>query len=262
MISYEGIVYNRQLHSAHLSIVMPDLELMQSVAVHRERIAARRLVRREGISEATALERVLMASASSENLVALIEARAQQQLRITEIKRQKQTQAQQKHALKMQRKQIVQSQWCGWFDGSAHPNPGLCAIGAILLAPDGRRWEISRTIGYGNSSAAEYQALLALLELMRDQACRGAVVYGDSRVVIDDLHTETKKQARSLTEFRLHAQELMQHLPGLKIVWIPRVRNHEADALAASAIARQSQLTSAECGPILPNNRVKLEDSL
>ena len=27
--------------------------------------------------------------------------------------------------------------WRGWFDGSAHPNPGKLGIGALLLGPDG-----------------------------------------------------------------------------------------------------------------------------
>lgn len=206
--------------------------------MHRERVAARRLAQREGISVPLALERILMESAHGGDLVMLLENRRKQVSLLNEIKQKKHAISKQKHRLKMEAKQTSQSTWCGWFDGSAKPNPGLCAIGAVLSAPDGRRWEINRTIGYGNSSTAEYHALLALLELMREQACQDAVIYGDSRVVIDDLHADAIKTAHSLTDYRLQANALIQQLPGVRIVWIPRARNHEADALAELAFAK------------------------
>lgn len=233
---------------------MSDMELMQNLAVHRERVAARRLAQREGISFAVALERVLREATNDGELDQLLEARRQQALRLDEIKHQKKTLAQQKHRLKMESKKPSQASWCAWFDGSAKPNPGVCAIGAVLLAPDGRRWEISRTIGYGNSSTAEYQALLVLLVLMREQACQDAVIYGDSRVVIDDLYADTIQAAQSLAEYRQAAREIIQHLPRLQIVWIPRAKNQEADALAQLAFSRQIHTIDEEHGMNLSEN--------
>ncbi len=55
----------------------------------------------------------------------------------------------------------------------------------------------------------------------------------------EDVLAETIKPAQSLTDYRLHAKVLMQQLPGLRIVWIPRARNSEADTLAELAFAEQ-----------------------
>jgi ribonuclease HI len=72
--------------------------------------------------------------------------------------------------------QPLATAWRGWFDGSAHPNPGQIGIGALLCGPDGQRVEISRRAGHGSSSDAEYLALTALLEAAgehgRDRADR------------------------------------------------------------------------------------------
>ena len=59
--------------------------------------------------------------------------------------------------------------WRGWFDGSAHPNPGKLGIGALLLGPNGERIEVSEAAGHGSSSDAEYAALTAVLR--RGAAC-------------------------------------------------------------------------------------------
>lgn len=123
-------------------------------------------------------------------------------------------------------------QWCGWFDGSAHPNPGRCGIGALLRAPDGRQWQLSRDVGYGDSSEAEYQALIALLELAKELECVDLLIFGDSRVVLDDVQFNALKTAACLREFRLQAQELMRQFDCLELRWIPRARNAEADALS------------------------------
>lgn len=241
---------------------MPDFELMQDLAVHRERVAARRLAQRDGISVAVALERILREATNDGELDQLLETRRQQALRLDKIKHQKKLLAQQKHRLKTENKKPPQTSWCAWFDGSAKPNPGACAIGAVLLAPDGRRWEISQTIGYGNSSTAEYQALIALLVLMREQTCQDAVIYGDSRVVIDDLSADTKASAQSLAEYRQTAREIIRHLPGLQIVWIPRAKNQTADALAQLAFSRQIHAIDEEHGMNLSGKSVDLENSL
>ncbi|MBC3872806.1 ribonuclease HI family protein [Undibacterium flavidum] len=219
---------------------MPDFELMHIASVHRERVAARRLAQREGISLVVALERVLMACAGEGSLTMLLEMRSKQALRLNEMKQQNKLSSQQKHRAQVEAKQIARSGWCGWFDGSAKPNPGVCSIGAVLLAPDGRRWEISRTIGFGNSSTAEYEALLALLALMHEQDCTEAMIYGDSRVVIDDLDAPATKSAQSLVDYRHQAETLLRKLPKVRIVWIPRAKNHEADALAELAFARNT----------------------
>ncbi|UUZ54802.1 hypothetical protein LP419_01815 [Massilia sp. H-1] len=48
------------------------------------------------------------------------------------------------NAVRMARHDGAPTPWRAWFDGSAHPNPGRCGIGGLLLGPDGERVEITR----------------------------------------------------------------------------------------------------------------------
>ena len=134
-------------------------------------------------------------------------------------------------------RRVAVTPWRAWFDGSAHPNPGRCGIGALLTGPGGERIEISRPAGYGNSSEAEYQALIALLETAVRAGANGMTVYGDSQVVINDVQAAPDGQAPVLGELRSKAVALIAQLEDVTLRWIPRRKNPEADALSQRAVA-------------------------
>ena len=124
--------------------------------------------------------------------------------------------------------------WRGWFDGSAHPNPGRLGIGALLLGPHGERIEISEPAGDGDSSDAEYAALTALLQAALLVKPAQLLLHGDSQVVIHDvLGTAVVK---GLTMERARVLALMEQLPDVSLRWIPRHRNGEADRLSQRAM--------------------------
>lgn len=125
--------------------------------------------------------------------------------------------------------------WRAWFDGSARPNPGRCAIGALLKGPGGELVEISQPAGHGNSSEAEYRALIALLEAALRNGAHDLTVYGDSQVVIDDVNGPAHDAAQALQPYRQRALELLAQLRGVSLRWVPRHRNQEADALSQRA---------------------------
>ena len=129
--------------------------------------------------------------------------------------------------------------WRGWFDGSAHPNPGKLGIGALLLGPNGERIEVSQAAGYGSSSDAEYAALTAVL-----QAALGVrpppvqlLLYGDSQVVINDVLGTTPAGAKGLETQRATVVALLEQFTEVSLRWLPRHRNGEADRLSQLAIA-------------------------
>lgn len=130
------------------------------------------------------------------------------------------------------------SAWLGWFDGSAQPNPGHCGIGALLTGPVGARLEISRPAGYGNSSEAEYRALIALLAAAVEHGAHDLTIYGDSKVVIDDLNGSFAAAAVSLLAYRASALGLIAQLRQVTLRWIPRHKNGAADALSQLAARR------------------------
>lgn len=127
--------------------------------------------------------------------------------------------------------------WRGWFDGSAHPNPGRLGVGALLLGPDGERIEVSQAAGHGSSSDAEYAALTAVLRAALDVRPVQLLLYGDSQVVINDVLGTTPAGAKGLEMHRATVVTLLQQFPDVSLRWIPRHRNGEADRLSQRAIA-------------------------
>lgn len=202
---------------------MTDLASLLSLSHKTERAASRRLMVATGMTEFEALRQTLTISAGRQGLVALLAARAALQ----QHERDRAT-------ARVQARQRAPSDntitpWRGWFDGSAHPNPGRCGIGALLLGPDGERIEIAQAAGYGNSSEAEYLALIALLQAAVTAHAHGLTIYGDSRVVIDDMHVAA---AQSLRHLHTAAHALMAQLTDVRLRWIPRHKNGAADALS------------------------------
>jgi ribonuclease HI len=218
--------------------MMSDPESILYLTFHREQVAARRLVKRTGLPLITALEQILCEQAGDHGLAYLLNQRRIHFAVQAERKAQQRDASQQRRMVNSKAKAFPVDRWCGWFDGSAKPNPGDCAIGGLLQSPDGQCWEIARTVGYGNSSSAEYQALIAVLELVLKLDLKSATIFGDSRVVIDDLRSQVGESAHGLEIYRRIAIDLMQQIPEVDLQWIPRARNVRADALAQQAFEK------------------------
>jgi len=216
-------------------------ETLATAAFHGERVAARRLAARAQLDEATALRQVMTQAAGPGGLTTLLADRAR--ARQVDADRRAARRAQQA----LQRQQHQQNKappatgWRGWFDGSAHPNPGRIGIGALLCGPAGERIEISRRAGYGNSGEAEYLALGALLEAAAQAGARDLLLHGDSQVVINDVNlaarTAALAGAAGLAAHRARVLELMAPLGTVTLKWVPRHRNGDADRLSQQAIA-------------------------
>jgi ribonuclease HI len=211
---------------------MPDFTRLLSVAFKSELSASRRLSSRTGCSPEQALRVTLTASAGAASLADLLAGR--DALQAADAARAA-TRSDAALAQRQARHDGPPTAWRAWFDGSAHPNPGNCGIGALLKGPAGERIEISRPAGYGNSSEAEYRALIALLEAAVQCGAHGLTIYGDSKVVIDDLNGPYGAAAVSLLECRAAALALIAQLGDVTLRWIPRHKNGEADALSQLA---------------------------
>ena len=224
---------------------MTEFEQLGIAAYKAERLVSRRLARHTGMSEAQALKSTLETSAGMQGLACLLAAREQaRQADAARLATRTQHKAQHKThtkaallASKEGMNEAGPAQWRAWFDGSAHPNPGKIGIGGLISAPDGTRVEICRGAGHGNSSEAEYQALIAVLEAALVLNPLQLTVYGDSQVVIDDVNRRTQAGAASLHPHRARARALMAQLAEVELRWIPRHRNGAADCLSQQAIA-------------------------
>jgi ribonuclease HI len=207
------------------------------IAYHREKVASRRLAAQNGISQHEALVQTLMQNAAG-SLEALIATRRQQMIAEKEQKdltQQRKADARRNKALL---KQPAAGAWLAWFDGATHPNPGKMGIGGILKNPDGSLIEISFNAGHGDSSEAEYRALIAVLQVAVKAQPPQLVIYGDSQVVINDVNPTSTCVASALTTWREQARRLLAQLPNVTLQWIPRHKNSAADALSQRAVTQ------------------------
>lgn len=216
----------------------PDYEALSAAAFHNERVLARRLAGRTGLTPEAALAQVLTDSAGAAGLATLLAQRAQARALDAARRAAKVQEKSERLAARQARGQAPAGAWLAWFDGSAHPNPGRLGIGALLCGPDGERVEISRRAGHGNSGEAEYLALIALLEAAIAYRPPLLVVCGDSQVVIEDVNRPPASGgAVGLEGQRARAAQLMAQFDSVSLRWIPRHRNGDADRLSQQAIA-------------------------
>jgi len=223
---------------------MIDFTQLCAIAYRNERVASRRVARCKGVGEPEALARILEDAAGPDGLATLIAERAAAQLAASRRVAARTEEKSQALAKKMARHDGPATRWRAWFDGSAHPNPGNCSIGGILTGPAGQRVEISRAAGYGNSSEAEYLALIAVLEAALACGADELTVYGDSQGVIEDAGADLDNGAPSLRHLRLRAHDLLARLGKPALRWIPRHKNGEADALSQRAAGKYDQLNA------------------
>jgi len=216
---------------------MNDTLDLERIAYKAERAASRRLAQRAGLPPGQALRRTLELAAGPAGLDALVAARTAllgaQAARDAARAAAKAAAA----ARRAQRHAGPPSAWRGWFDGSARPNPGRCGIGVRLDGPDGVSVELAEPVGHGDSSDAEYRALIALLEAAVSHGARDLTIHGDSRVVIDDVTGPDRYAAPALAPYRARALALLAAVPDARLAWVPRHKNAAADALSQRALA-------------------------
>lgn len=216
---------------------MNDLVRLEGAANKTELAASRKLVRQTGIPFEAALRATLERSAGASGLAALLAERAA--LRAAEAARALARRAARDAALALRRDRHegAPTAWRAWFDGSAKPNPGRCGIGVRLQGPGGELVELSQAAGVGNSSEAEYRALILGLETALDHGAGPLTVYGDSQVVINDVNGAFEDSAAVLRPYRARVHALLARLPAVTLRWVPRHKNLEADALSQRASA-------------------------
>ena len=216
---------------------MTEFSELCAIAFHGERVAGRRLAARTGVTQAAALLATLEMAAGAKGLAVLATERLALRAAATARAHARAEEKSRQASVRAARHEGTATPWRGWFDGSAHPNPGRCGIGALLLGPGGERIVESRAAGYGNSSEAEYLALIALLSAALAAGAREVTLYGDSQVVINDVMGSDAAAAASLGALRAQAKALIDNLGGCTLRWIPRHQNAAADALSQRAIA-------------------------
>jgi len=221
---------------------MIDLDTLHAAAFKTELAASRRLMQQRGLPAFDALLQTLTVKAGQAGLAQLLTEREAARVHAATLAAKRRASA---AAARARGAGTGHAGWRAWFDGSARPNPGRCGLGAVLEGPDGQRIELSQDGGYGNSSEAEYRALIALLVMALEHGVSGLLVLGDSQVVIDDVNGPDCAGAPALRDLRGAALALLGRVPQASVRWIPRHKNVQADALSQRATPPPSQEPSA-----------------
>jgi len=128
-------------------------------------------------------------------------------------------------------------------DGTAEPNPGPAAIGAIIRDEQGKVMAtISQSIGRATSNQAEYRAVITALETAIRLGARQVDLRSDSELVVRQLNRRYRVKAAALKPLYQQVRQLSGQLRGFTITHIPRQQNREADNLANIAL-KQSGTT-------------------
>ena len=124
-----------------------------------------------------------------------------------------------------------------YTDGGARGNPGPAGIGAVLLTASGDVVEeLGDFIGKATNNVAEYQALLAGLELALDRGVGRLDVFLDSELVVRQVNGNYKVKDAGLKPLHAQACQLLSRFHEVDVKHVRREQNAEADRLVNEAI--------------------------
>jgi ribonuclease HI len=128
-----------------------------------------------------------------------------------------------------------------WTDGAAEPNPGTSGIGVVVRDTRGQiQKSLSKAIGHGTNNRAEYVALIVGLRLARIVGATSIQVYCDSTLVVNQVNGKWKVKNPDMRRFHGKALQEVEEFQArgvpVKVEWIPRDENEDADLLANASI--------------------------
>jgi ribonuclease H / adenosylcobalamin/alpha-ribazole phosphatase len=125
-------------------------------------------------------------------------------------------------------------------DGGARGNPGPAGIGVVLKDEAGEVLaEVARGIGETTNNVAEYEAVIAGLELALARGVKVVDVNLDSELVVSQLKGEWKIKNDRLRGLAVRARALLNRFESASIRHVMRAQNADADRLANLGMDRQ-----------------------
>lgn len=131
-----------------------------------------------------------------------------------------------------------------YTDGASRGNPGESGIGVILRNEQGEiLFSGGGYIGTATNNVAEYEALLACLNLVAKMECTRLIVHTDSELLARQMQGRYKVRNGKLLEYVTRVREILRTAPfTCEIVHVDRERNRDADDLANEGIDSRKPL--------------------
>ena len=122
-------------------------------------------------------------------------------------------------------------------DGGARGNPGPAAYGFVLEGEDGAVLASEGVaIGVATNNVAEYEALIAGLEVALDRGVERLDVFLDSELVVKQVNGKYKVKDAGLKPLHHQACLLLSKFHEVDVRHVRREQNAAADALVNQAI--------------------------
>ena len=126
--------------------------------------------------------------------------------------------------------------WKMFFDGAAQRDGAGARV--VFVTPEGDVLPYSFTlVKCCSNNVAEYQALILGLEMAMDSKTTRLEVFGDSKLIINQVLLVYEVKKPDLVPYCKYAIRLLAWFDYINIVYVPRSRNKQVDALAKLATA-------------------------
>lgn len=123
-----------------------------------------------------------------------------------------------------------------YIDGASRGNPGRSGVGVLIRDVDGGVHEIKRDIGIATNNEAEYEALITALQSAKKLRKNHLKIYTDSSLLANQINESWRVRDSKIAALWKCAKKLIAEFEEVKIKYIPRELNREADRLANRAI--------------------------
>ena len=126
-------------------------------------------------------------------------------------------------------------QWSIHTDGSSNQHAG--GAGVVIQTPEGDKIECMIRLDFPTTNnAAEYEALVARLDLMKAVGAENMIVHCDSQVITSQINGNYRCRNERMKKYLEEVKNRISSLE-VKFVQIPREENKCADRLAKAAFA-------------------------
>lgn len=145
--------------------------------------------------------------------------------------------------------------WTLFVDGAS----GQEGAGAGLLLIDPQGTEIAYALRFdfpASNNEAEYEALIAGLNLALKTGAKEIQVYGDSQLMVRQVNGSYDAKDPCKQQYRDKVRTLIPCFDTFKIDRIPRSQNKRADALSKLASSAYSHLTKEVLVEVLPRRSI------
>ncbi|XP_039130895.1 uncharacterized protein LOC120267296 [Dioscorea cayenensis subsp. rotundata] len=154
--------------------------------------------------------------------------------------------------------------WKMYFDGASSIQPAIrpkitqvrAGIGIIFISPEGGilRYSLSLLKPCTNNEA-EYEALIAGLELAINMGIQSLHIYGDSQLIINQVERSFKTYKQELLQYHQKVIELLKKILDVRMEKVSRSVNIKTDSLAKLA-KELADLDQEEIQVTIRNKRV------